>query len=127
MAENIIITKCVDTGKNTKKGDPVIEIELQDGRKGSAFDTLFLGLPLNKEVSVEVKEAPDYDGKKRYWFMIPNSNTGKKGFIAKDYTFDKRKASLDSAIELGKIHPDKASTDTILQIAEKLFEYLNKK
>jgi hypothetical protein len=124
--EKVKIKKCINTNRITSKGDPVIEIELDDGRIGSAFDTLFLGLPLNQELEIEVKSAPDYKEEKRYYFLMPKKEGGKK-FPAKDWQFEKRKLSLQFAIDSVLKIEDKVTTGNILSLSDTYFEYLNKK
>lgn len=121
--EKIIITKAIDTGRKTKDDKPVIEIETKDGRVGSAFDISFLDM-VDKETELDVKAGSDYKGVKQFYFLKPVSN--KKGFT-KDYSFEKRKASLECSIN-SVIQVNKAvTTENILSLAEKYFEYLNKK
>lgn len=124
--EKVKITKCIDTGRTTKDTNPVIEIELEDGRKGSAFDNLFLGLPLNEELELEIKEAPKYNNEKRYYFLVPGQKGQKKPF-SKDWSYEKRKTSLECAINAIQLTDHKVTTKNILALAEELFEYLNKK
>jgi hypothetical protein len=123
--EKVKIKTCIDKGTKTKDGNPVIEIELEDGRKGSAFDSLFLGLPLNQEVEFEIKPAKDYNNEKRFYFLLPGQNT-KKGF-QKDWSFEKRKISLECSINAIKSTGKEVQTKNILALADEFFEYLNKK
>ena len=124
--EKVKIKKCIKTSRTTSKGDPVIEIELFDGRVGSAFDDLFTGLPTDQEIEMEVKSAPDYKDEKRYYFLMPKSGSNKKSF-SKDWTLEKRKLSLHYAVESVKLVEDKVTTKNILSLAETYFNYLNKK
>jgi len=127
--EKVKFKTCIDTGKKYKD-NPVIEIELEDGRKGSAFDSLFLGLPIGNEVEIDIKPAPDYKGEKKYYFNIPGKGTGeKKGFPAKDWTLEKRKISLECSISAIKLiwNEQKFSSENIIALAETFFTYLNKK
>lgn len=125
--EKVKIKKCIDTGRKTKTdNNPVIEIELEDGRKGSAFDSLFLGLPLNEEIEIEIKEGKEYNGEKRYYFLMPGAKSQKK-LYSKDWNFEKRKISLECAINAIQLTDEKVKTESILALSEKFYEYLNKK
>jgi hypothetical protein len=117
-------TKIIDTGRTTKKGDKVIEITTQCGKFGSGFDEKLLSLKLNEEVELDVANAPDYNGEKRYWFNLPKEN---KGFPKRDYTFDKKKASLDAAIAFATGQQIKTDSKNIIKVAESFYEYLNEK
>ncbi len=126
--EKVKIKTCIDTGKKTKDGNPVIEIELEDGRKGSAFDSLFLGLPINQDVEIEIKPTKDYNNEKRFYFLPPTQNAGsKKVFAQKDWTLEKRKISLECSISAIKSTGKEVQTKNILALADEFFEYLNKK
>jgi hypothetical protein len=116
--------KIVDTGRITKKGDKVIEITTQCGKTGSGFDEKLLSLELNKESELDVSDAPDYNNEKRYYFKLPSDN---KGFPRKDYTFDKRKASLDAAIAFATGQQKKADSKEIVEVAKWFYQYLNEK
>lgn len=122
--EKVKIIKAIDTGRKTKDDKPVIEIEAADGRIGSAFDISFLQM-VDKEIELEVKEGSDYKGVKQYYFVKPGQG-GKKGF-SRDYTFEKRKSSLECSINSIKQTDKLVTTDNILALADKYFEYLNKK
>lgn len=124
--ETIIPTKIIDTGRKTKDGKPVIEIETKDGRRGTAFDSIFLGLTLDQEFECEVKEGKEYQGVKQFYFTLKSDKPIGK-FPTKDWIYDKRKNSLEIAVQaIGKT--DKQITsENILSLAEKFFEYLNKK
>ena len=121
--EKVKIKTCIDSGKKWNE-KPIIEIELEDGRKGSAFDTLFLGLPIGQEIEVDMKRK-DYNNEERYIFNIPNQKSG--GKFQKDWTLEKRKISLECAITAIKITDQQVKTENIIALAEKFYEYLNKK
>lgn len=124
MADKVKIKSCINTGKKYKD-NPIIEIELEDGRKGAAYDTLFLGVPLNEEVEIEIKEAKEYQGEKRYYFSMPGQKQ-KKGY-SRDWSYEKRKTSLVCSIDAIKLIDQKVETKNITALADKFYEYLNKK
>ena len=123
--EKVKIKTCIDTGRKTKDNNPVVEIELEDGRKGSAFDSIFLGLPKNEDVEFEIKEGKEYQGEKRYYFLIPNQRN--KKFIQKDWTLEKRKISLECAINATKLVEKEITSANIIKLSETFYEYLNRK
>lgn len=125
--EKIIPVKIIDTGRKTKEGKPVIEIETQDGRKGSAFDSLFLGLTINQEFECEVKEGKEYNGVKQLYFTLKSDKPAVGKFPAKDWAYDKRKNSLEIAVQAISKTDKQITSENILALAEKFFEYLNKK
>ena len=126
MSEKVKIKSCIDTGKKAKNGNPIINIELSDGRKGAAFDSLFLGLDLNSENEIEIKEAPEYEGQKRYYFSIPGQKKGSN--FSKDWTLEKRRISLECAIESLKLSDKKDITSNqIIELSRKFYSYLNEK
>jgi non-canonical (house-cleaning) NTP pyrophosphatase len=126
MAEKVKFTKIVNSGRKYKD-KPIINIETSDGRTGSAFDEAFLGLKLNEEYEVDIKEGKEYEGEMQYYFNIPNSGGNKKGFVQKDWTLEKRKISLECSIESIKLIGNNVTSDAIIALADKFFNYLNQK
>jgi hypothetical protein len=123
--EKVKIKFSVDTGKKAKNGNPIINIELEDGRKGAAFDSSFLGLPLGQEVEIELKPAPDYEGEKRFWFSIPGQK--KAGGFKKDWNLEKKRISLECAVSAINKTDKQFSSDNIIELAKKFYSYLNEK
>lgn len=122
--EKVKMKSCIDTGK--KYNDkPIVEIELEDGRKGSAFDNSFMGLDINSEYEFDIKPAKEYQGEKRFYFNIPNKDGQKKKFT-KDWNLEKRKLSLEFAIGSIKLTDKQVTTANITALADEYFEYLNK-
>ena len=121
MIEKVTIKTAIDSGKKYQDKS-IIQIELADGRKGSSFDSD--AIKWTGEMELEVKPGKEYNGVMQYYFSIPKP-VGK--FPMKDYTFDKRKASLECAIETAKAGIVKVSSEDILKVAEAYFTYLNKK
>lgn len=119
--EKVKIKSAVDSGKTTKKGQPVIKIELEDGRVGAGFDEKFKDLA-GKEVELDIKPASEYEGVKQHYFNFPKEG-GK--FTPKDYTFDKRRVALECSVQMllaGKIQSDK-----FVETRDNFFTYLNTK
>ena len=120
------LTKLIDTGRKTRKGDPVIEILTECGKMGSMFDGKALTLPIGEEIELDVSEAPDYNDEKRYYFQFPKSQAGGK-FPVRDWTYDKRKESLNAAIGSIKLTDQQVKSENIIALAKKYYEYLNEK
>ena len=121
--EKVIIKSVVDTGKKYKDNS-IIKVELEDGRKGSAFTAD--ALKWAGEMELEVKEGREYEGQKQYIFNAQKQQQSSK-FPVKDYTFDKRNASLTAAINSIKLTEQKVASENIIALAEKYFTYLNQK
>jgi hypothetical protein len=122
MAEKVTIKTIIDTGKKYQD-KAIINIELQDGRKGSAFDSTFMSFKPDQEIEIDVAPAKDYNGEKRYYFNLPKSDN-KKGFPVKDYAFEKRKTALECAVNTSQ---GKHTASEILVVAETYFKFLNTK
>jgi hypothetical protein len=122
--EKVKIKTCIDSGKKYQE-KPIIEIVLEDGRKGSCFDTAFLGLPIGQEIEIDIKPAKDYNNEKRFYFNMPGQQKNGSKFPQKDWTFEKRKASLENSIEWCKGKDLK--TKDVLECATVFFNYLNEK
>lgn len=125
MSEKVKIKSCIDTGKKAKNGNPIINIELENGKKGAAFDSAFLGLSLDSEVELEIKDAPDYEGEKRYYFMIPGQKKG--GKFTKDWTLEKKRISLECAVQAINKTDKTFSSDSIIELSRKFYTYLEGK
>jgi len=121
--EKVKIKTCIDSGKKYQD-KPIIEIELEDGRKGSAFDSLFLGLPKGQEIEIEIKPGKVYNNVQQYYFMIPGQK--KEGKFSKDWTLEKRKISLECSITWC-VSATGLKTSDVISCASVFFEYLNRK
>ena len=124
--EKVKIKTCIDTGKKTKKDTPIIEIELEDGRKGSAFDSAFLGLPKGEEIEMDIKPGNVYQGVQQYWLNMPGQQKTGSKFPMKDYIFEKRKSSLEMSVAWCSTKKDIETKDLIL-CADAFYNYLNRK
>ena len=123
--EKVKIKSVIDTGKKWNDKS-IYRIELEDGRNGSSFDPD--SLKWSGEIELEIKEGKEYEGKKQYIFNSANKSQNSGKFPQKDYAFEKRKTSLECAIEAGKISESPAiNSEKILIIAELFYQYLNKK
>jgi hypothetical protein len=118
----VIIKTCVK--KETSKGI-FYTIELSDGRKGISSEDLTSKIGF--ELELEIKEGKPYEGVMQYYFNTPKENKNGGKFFAKDWTFNKRQLSLELAISSIKLTDQKVSTENILALSEKYYEYLNKK
>ena len=123
--EKVKIIKCIKKDATTKDGKPIYEIELADGRKGAAFDSSFAGLPLNQDIDIDVVNAKDYNNEKRYIFNVPGQKSGGK-YPQKDWTFEKRRASLDLSIQWCK-SKEGLRTEDVINCASVFLNYLNPK
>lgn len=116
--EKITVKSCV---AKDWQGKTFYNIQTEDDRGGSSTDKEFLDL-IGKEVECEVKDSgKEYQNVKQYYFNLPKPAQSKGGFAPKDWTFEKRRASLDFATRHDNIGKDP------LVIAESYFQYLNKK
>ena len=123
MAEKCIIKTCVK--KETAKGT-FYTIELLDGRKGSSFDDLTGKMGM--EIELEVKDAKEFEGVMQYYFNLPKTSGQVSKFTTKDYTFDKRRSSYELALKTADLLEVKLKkSEDIYPIAERIFEYLNKR
>jgi hypothetical protein len=122
--EKVIIKSVVNSGK-TYKDKPIVLVELEDGRKGSAFNADALNW--KGEMELDIKEGKEYQGVMQYYFNVPGSGENKtfKG-TPKDWTYEKRKTSLECALKMHDTPMDK-NYETVLETAEKFYDYLNKK
>lgn len=122
--EKIIIKSAT---KVEAKGKEFVNIETEDGRCGSSSDMKFLEF-IGKEIECEVKDSGrEYKNIKQYYFNLPKPEGAKKGFAPKDYTADKKMCALTNAVNSIKQTEGKVSSDAILTLADKYFDYLNKK
>lgn len=123
--ETVKVKTAIDSGK--KYNDkPIVNIELEDGRKGAGFDAKFLEYN-GKEVELEIKEGKEYNGQKQYIFNLPKEKTAQAAgkFPAKDWTFEKRKAALECAVNVhagGMVDDNK-----VLATANNFLTFLNQK
>lgn len=118
--EKVKIKTVVDTGK-VWKDKKIFAIELEDGRKGNTFEdaSKWAG-----EMELDIRDGKEYQGQKQLVFYLPKTEGQKAGFTKKDWSYEKRRASLEFAL---KIHDSVAvSVTDVISTAEKLFEYLNK-
>lgn len=123
--EKVTIKKAVHSNKNTASNNPMISIELEDGRKGTAYTEDALNW-IGKTIELDVKIGQKINDVQYYNFTQPT--TKKTNFHQKDFFFEKRNASLQRAIEtIDAKKSIEVTTTQILAIAEKYYEYLNKK
>ena len=93
-------------------------VETEDGKTGQSWEELKEG----QEVNIQEKE---WNGNKSYTFYPVKDKPAGKGFPAKDWAYEKRRASLECAVELGKASGAKAAD--VVKVAELFFTYLNQK
>ncbi len=122
--EKIKIKTVIDTGKKYQDKS-IFSIELEDGRKGSSFESD--ALKWSGEMELEIKEGKEYQGQKQFIFSLPKPQNQKGNFPMKDYTFDKKKASLECAINSIKLTDNKVTSVNIIALATEYFNYLNTK
>lgn len=120
--EKVKIKSVIDSGKKWND-KPIIQIELEDGRKGSSFESE--ALSWKGEIELEIKEGKEYNGQKQFIFNSIKPNFNK--FPQKDWSFEKRKESLAKAIEFAKVSDVKQKSSDILTVAKAFFNYLNEK
>ena len=132
--ETVKLKECVNTGRKTKKGDPIIEIELEDGRQGAGYDNGFIGLPLNQDITLQISTGKVWNDVQQYNFALPTTLTPSQSPLPldnKDKTSNKkddyvgRYDSLDLAImALGKVE-GKSTLNEIYTLADDFYKYLN--
>ena len=120
--EKVIIKSAVNSGREYK-GNMIVNIELEDGRNGSAFTSDALNWSGEKELIV--KEGKEYKGEMQYIFSDPSQIKSK--FPMKDYIFEKRNSSLGHSIDSVKLTGKEVTTENIISLARKYYEYLNEK
>ncbi len=102
---------------------PIINIELEDGRKGTGFDLEFLNL-VGKEIELDIRQGKEYNGVIPTYFNLPSANNG-KNTSAKDWTLQKRITALECAARIhagGVVDPAE-----IITTADDFYNWLNKK
>jgi hypothetical protein len=119
--EKVIIKTCVK--KETKKGT-FYTIELSDGRKGISSEDLTS--KMGQEAELDVKEGKPYEGVMQYYFNLPKSEKPAGKFPAKDWTFEKRRAALENAVNFCRDRKELTSANSI-DLANKYLEFLNTK
>ena len=117
--EKVKIKSCVKS--ETAKGITYYKIEVEDGRAGMTYDDLTS--EIGNEIELDVKEGKLYNNTQQYYFNKPKG----KGFFKKDYTLEKRKTSLEKAIETAEISGKTFTSTEIIEVANLYFEYLNTK
>ena len=117
--EKVKIKSCVKS--ETAKGITYYKIEVEDGRAGMTYDDLTD--EIGKEIELDVKEGKLYNNILQYYFDKPKG----KDFFKKDYTFEKRKESLEKAIETAKISKKTLTSKEIIDVANLYYKYLTKK
>lgn len=121
--EKVKIKSVVNSGREWE-GKKIFTVELEDGRKGDTFaqDALnWVG-----EMELEIKES-EYNKQKQYKFALPKQANIKGGFPTKDYTFEKRKTSLECAINSIKLTDKQVTSTNIIALANEYFNYLTQK
>ena len=121
--EAVTIDSVINTGKTTKENKIIYEIIVNDGRKLVCSDERAKDLEIGQEQEFEIKEhkSGEYTN---LWANFPGE---KKQYPKKDWNYDKRKVSLQLAIEsINKTETTQTTSDKILNLADKYFEYLNK-
>lgn len=119
--ENVKIKTCIDTGK-TYKENPIFDIELQDGRKGSCFDKRAKNLKPGDDISFDIKDGGnDPNGNKKLYFNFPKE----KKTYQKDLNYQKRYDSLHLSIKSIVFLKEDPTSEDVIKLAKKYFNYLN--
>jgi len=119
------IIACVNTGRKTKDGKSIFEVELDAGEKCTSFGEDFSGF-IGQDVDVNIKSTGRfYNGVEPKWINLvrgkneTGNETGKKG------TRYVRQIALTLAVETIKSIPI-TETKSIIELAEIYYEWLNK-
>lgn len=121
--EKVKIQSVLDSGKKTKDGNPLISVILEDGRKCTSFNSDALSWSGEMELDVRLGQKV---GEIQYYNIFSPQNK-KSTFYPKDFTFEKRNASLQRAIETAVVMNKTTTSIEILSVAEKYYQYLNSK
>lgn len=124
--EKIKIKSVIDSGKKWNDKS-IFTVELEDGRRGSSFEPDSLSWKIDSEIELDVRDGKEYQGQKQYIFSLPKPAGQKGGFPQKDYTFEKRRASLENSINAIKLTEQKGTSVNIIALANDFFTYLNQK
>lgn len=122
--EKIKIKTCVAKEYNNRK---FWTIETEDGRHGSSTDDLTN--KIGQEIEVDIKPAKEYNGVQQYYFNLPKQggqSGGGSKFPAKDWSFEKRKFALSTAMELSKKSGLDIQVSQICKDADEFLNWLNK-
>ena len=115
------IKTVVDSGKKTKDGNPMISIELEDGRKCTAYTADAINW--TGEMDLEIKPGKKIN--EVQYYNVFTSQLKSRPLTQRDYTFEKRNASLQRAIETAALANNQPTSNDILSVAEKYYQYLN--
>ena len=121
--EKVKIQSVSDSGRKTKDGNPLISVILEDGRKCTSFSSDALNWSGEMELDVKLGQKI---GEIQYYNIFTPQNK-KSTFLQKDFTFEKRNASLQRAIETAVVMNKTRTSSEILSVAEKYYQYLNSK
>ena len=121
--EKVKIQSVSDSGRKTKDGNPLISVILEDGRKCTSFSSDALNWSGEMELDVKLGKKI---GEIQYYNIFTPQNK-KSTFLQKDFTFEKRNASLQRAIETAVVMNKTRTSSEILSVAEKYYQYLNSK
>lgn len=122
--EKVTIASTKDTGIKAKNGNPIINVSLEDGRKCTAFTPE--ALTWTGEMELEIRPGQKFNDVQYYTILKPQSK-GRNPLMQKDYTFEKRNASLQRSIETASLSKKAVNSSEILSVAEIYYQYLNKK
>jgi len=123
--EKVKIKSVIDSGKKWNE-KTIFTIELEDGRTGTSFEPD--ALKWKGEMELDIRDGKEYQGVKQLIFNLPKqNNSNQKGFAQKDFVYEKRKASLECAIDAIKVSELQVKHEQILTLADTFFAYLNKK
>lgn len=105
-----------------------VNITAENGKKYSGNST-YERCDVMKEWKVgdEHEVSVTEKGDKNYIAVPKPSGQAKGGFPQKDYSYEKRKSSLDAAISSIKLTDKQVTSEQIIGLAEKYFDYLCKK
>lgn len=104
-------------------------IEFEDGVKASANNETspaFKYMKDGQEVDLVLNET-EKDGVKKTWANLPKVAGAGAKFPPKDVAWEKRKASLECAINAAKFTGTEIKSEKILLLAETFHTYINQK
>lgn len=119
--EIVVVKEVKELATKTKTGQSMYSVCLEDGRKGLTFakdSILWKG-----EMGLVLKESKEFNGEQQYFFSLPKPENGRS---ARNLSFDMRKFSLQSAIQMANLSKEELDADKVFELADRVFEYYNR-
>ncbi len=111
-----IFDKKLKSSGTNKMNKPysVFTYTFEDGRTAESFEDLTEGT----EYEIEIEKVD------KYGLQFKTKFPRKPGYSPKDYTFEKKKAALENAINAIRLTELKVTSEQIISLADKFYEFL---